>query len=397
MSFIFSKRSRTDSGVQRKKSKVREWTEAALFAIVAATIIRMFIFEAYVIPSSSMERTLLIHDYLFVSKISYGPRIPMTPLAWPFTHHTLPFTKRTNAYSTAVQWQYHRLPGLSSLKRNDIVVFNYPCGDTLYKTTDGSDVDYYITNLEIGLKAALKQYGQPVYRPVDKRENWIKRCVGIPGDTLRVIKGDVYINGKPSDNHPFRLMAYNIKMPNYWPIGKDTLAQMGLPRNEYFTGSIDSGVYIYNFTPENVKSIKALGAEVKADLRDRNSIRIFPFDTLKYPWNMDNLGPVYIPQQGVTIAIDTFNLPFYKRIISTYEHNTLAVRNGKIFINNQPASSYTFKMNYYWMMGDNRHESTDSRFWGFVPEDHLVGKAWLIWLSYGEGGLRWRRMFRLIK
>ncbi|MCW3467336.1 signal peptidase I [Chitinophaga nivalis] len=394
MNFAFRRKKQEES--VRKKSRIREWTEAALFAVVAATFIRTFIFEAYVIPSSSMERTLLVHDYLFVSKISYGPRIPMTPLAWPFTHHTLPFTKQTKAFSTAVQWPYMRLPGLSGVQRNDVVVFNYPCGDTVLKDQQGNDVDYYPNIRSVGDSALKKIYPlPPVVRPVDKRENWIKRCVAVPGDSLQIKDGMIYINGKKGFIPPASMAEYLVVMPNHHPMNEKKMLALDIHSDARPTG--DSTEFIYNLTQANVDTLRGLGARIKRRLMDWWDGRVFPFDTDRYPWNQDQMGPLYIPQKGVTIHIDTLVLPLYQRIIDTYEQNQLQVKNGKIFINHQETTTYTFKMNYYWMMGDNRNGSTDSRFWGFVPEDHVVGKAWIIWLSYQENRLRWSRLFTVIR
>lgn len=394
MNFYFRKRA--SSGEQKKKSKIREWIEAAAFAIIAATLIRTFIFEAFVIPSGSMEKTLLIHDYLFVSKITYGPRIPMTPLAWPFTQHTMPFTKQANSYSTAIQWRYRRLPGFSNITRNDVIVFNYPCGDTVYKDKTGGDIDYYTAIRNMGREKGKKQYGAYIYRPVDKRENWIKRCIGASGDTLQIKNGVVFINGQPGEVPPHSTMGYQVKTKDGLPFNDKLLDDLEMDQG-YGRGKDSSDYYIYNLTAANVKVLQQRGDTLKPDISKDTPRRIFPNDPAKYPWSEDNFGPLYIPKKGATIQLDTVVLPLYKRIIETYEHNTLSVKDGKIFINNQSASSYTFKMNYFWMMGDNRHESTDSRYWGFVPEDHIVGKAWLIWLSYNKSKIRWGRLFTLIK
>ena len=395
MSFFFSNVSQAEEGV-RKKSKVREWIEAALFAVVAATLIRTFIFEAFVIPSASMEKTLLVNDFIFVSKISYGPRIPNTPLAWPFTHHTLPFTKNIQPFSTAIEWPYKRLPGFSSVKRNDVIVFNYPCGDSVVKNMAGDDEDYYSLVRSLGYAYVRKNYSAVVTRPVDKRENWIKRCVAISGDTIRIIDGIVYINGEPGKvPHHFEA-RYAVTMPDHKPIDSGMLDQLGT--DHISRPTIDSSTFLYNLTPANVDTLLARGAIVKRKTYDAfGDSRVFPFDVKHHEWNEDCFGPLYIPKKGVTVTLDTMTLAFYQRIIVTYEHNTLKTAGNKIYINGQEATTYTFKLNYYWMMGDNRNESTDSRFWGFVPEDHIVGKAWIIWLSYHNNRIRWGRLFSAIK
>ncbi|HEY9261943.1 signal peptidase I [Chitinophaga sp.] len=395
MSFFFSNVSQAEEGV-RKKSKVREWIEAALFAVVAATLIRTFIFEAFVIPSASMEKTLLVNDFIFVSKISYGPRIPNTPLAWPFTHHTLPFTKNIQPFSTAIEWPYKRLPGFSSVQRNDVIVFNYPCGDSVVKNVAGEDEDYYSLVRSLGYEYVRKNYSPVVTRPVDKRENWIKRCIAVSGDTLQIIDGIVYINGEPGRVPRHFEARYFVTMPNHLPIDSGLLEQLGT--DHISRPTIDSTRFIYNLTTANVDTLLSMGAIVTRKTYDAFAdSRVFPFDEKHYEWNEDCFGPLYIPKKGATVKLDTLTLPFYKRIIVTYEHNTLKTDGNKIYINGQETSTYTFKLNYYWMMGDNRNESTDSRFWGFVPEDHIVGKASIIWLSYHKNRIRWGRLFSAIR
>jgi signal peptidase I len=393
MEFIFSKK-KDGEEVHRKKSRLREWIEAALFAVIAASLIRAFVFEAFVIPSSSMEKTLLVNDYIFVSKISYGPRIPMTPVAWPFMHHTIPFVK-INAFSTIVQWPYKRLPGFSEVNRNDIVVFNYPCGDTVLKTPEGEDVDYYTNIRSLGYGDTKKIYPKRTTRPIDKRENWIKRCVGISGDSLQIINGVIYVNGEKGLIPDHFEARYLVKMPDLHQLSDQRLDELGIDHTMRIT--MDSTEFIYNLTQENLDSLRLAGAHIKRKIAENTDIRVFPFDTTNQKWNEDNFGPIYIPQKGATVHLDSLTLPFYKRIIDTYEHNTLRIVDNKIYINHQETSSYTFKLNYYWMMGDNRNESMDSRFWGYVPEDHVVGKASFIWLSYHKNSIRWKRLFSVIK
>ncbi|HVI47649.1 MAG TPA: signal peptidase I [Chitinophaga sp.] len=393
MKFIFRKK---NDGGMKKKPRWKEWIEAAVFAIVAATLIRTFIFEAFVIPSSSMEKTLLVHDYLFVSKISYGPRLPNTPVAWPFMHHTMPFTKNTNAFSTIVKWPYMRLPGFSAVKRNDIIVFNYPCGDSVFKSKEGTDLDYYPKVRGYGYAEAWKQFGKPIVRPVDKRENLIKRCVAVAGDTIQLINGTLFVNGVASVFPPHSMRSFHVRPRGGYPLNDKQLEDLGLEKDAGYLPGEDSADFIYDLTVANVKTLTAAGARIKPDTATFQDPRLFPYDTGSH-WTEEKLGPIYIPRKGSTVHLDSLTLPFYKRIIDTYEHNTLRVSDGRIFINGKETTTYTFKMNYYWMMGDNRRQSTDSRFWGYVPEDHIVGKAWLIWLSYGHHGLRWRRLFNAIK
>ena len=358
---------------QLKKSPAREWTEAIIFAVIAASLIRTFFIEAYVIPTPSMERSLLVGDFLFVSKVNYGPRTPMTPIAFPFAHHTMPITG-TKAYWDGWELPYYRLPGLEKVKRGDVVVFNYPA-DTINN------------------------------RPVDKRENYIKRCQGIPGDKLSVVNGQVYVNEVAAPNPPGEEMEYNLKTTDGRALTPETMKRL------------DITVYEQHSLPAmTAASAKALRSEadvkeLKPDIVPKGAPEeVFPRGTtsvldaslgtpLEYHWNLDNYGPIIIPKKGWTVTMDAMTFPIYERAIQVYEHNKLEVKNGDLYINGVKTMSYTFKMNYYWMMGDNRHDSEDSRFWGFVPEDHIVGKALFIWMSWDEHAssffskIRWDRLF----
>lgn len=394
MNLAFWRKKNKEDKPKKKKSVVREWLDAAIFAIIAATLIRTFIFEAYTIPTPSMEKTLLVNDFLFVSKISYGPRIPMTPLAVPFTHHTLPFTKYSKAYSEAVKWPYKRLPGFSEIRRNDVVVFNFPEGDTV--ALEQQDNSYYQLVRGQGREAVWEQ-NHVVSRPVDKRENYIKRCLAIAGDTLSIRDGIVSVNGQEAPIPPESQRRYWVQT-NGDPLNPSRLDELDISANPDATYS--SGLFWYNLTPGNVstlqswpviKSIKPYVDPLQAE------ISVFPHDTLHYKWTEHNFGPLYIPKKGATVKLDSSNIAIYDRIIRVYEGNKLEAKDGRFYINGQAADSYTFKMNYYWLMGDNRDNSLDSRYWGFVPEDHVVGKAWLIWMSYGKGSIRWSRLFRTIK
>lgn len=394
MNLAFWKKNK--EGQPKKKSTAREWLDAGIFAIIAATLIRTFIFEAYTIPTPSMEKTLLVNDFLFVSKISYGPRIPMTPLAMPFVHHTMPFTKSTKAYSEAIKWKYKRLPGFSDIKRYDVVVFNFPEGDTV--AIDSPDPSYYNMVRQNGWQAVQNSY-QIIHRPVDKRENYIKRCMAEAGDTLRIVHGVVYINGQAAPVPPASQHKYVVETSGD-QLNGSRLEELGITGPEY---TFDNNKFVYNLTPENVAALKQfpivknITMYEESNYIDFNYNMVFPHDTAHYKWTEENFGPLYIPKKGATVKLDDSNFAIYDRIIRVYEGNTLEKKDGKFVINGQPADSYTFKMNYYWMMGDNRNNSLDSRFWGFVPEDHVVGKAWLIWMSYGENGIRWSRLFRGIK
>ncbi|ALL04690.1 signal peptidase [Pedobacter sp. PACM 27299] len=385
-----------DAKPGKKKTKSREWFDAILFAVIAATIIRVFFIEAYTIPTASMERSLLVGDFLFVSKVNYGARIPMTPVAFPFAHHTMPITG-TKAYWDGVQWKFRRLPGLSDIKRNDVVVFNYPQGDTV--AVEYQDQDYYQMVRSLGWKQVNSQF-TIVSRPVDKRENYIKRCIGIAGDTISMKSGLVYLNGKadPLKNTGqisyevvFKTSDVNFKV--FEDIGfnvSDEISAIG-QNNYQFTGTAEMLDKVRKL--DFVQSVKEITEP--AGKRDPD---IFPFDQNR-DWNVDNFGPIIIPKRGWTVKLDSVTMPLYERSIRIYEGNKVEKSGKGWLINGLAADSYTFKMDYYWMMGDNRHRSADSRYWGFVPEDHIVGKALFIWMSYDTNGsffskIRWNRLFR---
>ena len=356
-----------------KKSSGREWTEAIIFAVLAATLIRTFFIEAYVIPTPSMERSLLVGDFLFVSKVNYGPRTPMTPIAFPFAHHTMPLIG-TKAYWDGLELPYYRLPGLSTVKKGDVVVFNYP-QDTINN------------------------------RPVDKRENYIKRCQGAPGDTLSVVDGQVYVNGKAAPNPPGEQMEYSYKTTG-GDINPQILDELSVTTYEGHTlpaMTSDAAKTLKGYS--NVKDLTVqLSPKGVSDPQNPVFPHMYPMHVQltkaipDYKWNVDNFGPIIVPKKGWTVKLDSLTFPLYERAIEVYENNKLEVKGSDIFINGVKTDSYTFKMNYYWMMGDNRHDSEDSRFWGFVPEDHIVGKALFVWMSWDDNGsffskIRWSRLF----
>lgn len=398
-----------------KQTKMVEWIDALIFAVVAATLIRMFFFEAYTIPTSSMEKSMMVGDYLFVSKVAYGPKLPNTPLSVPFTHHTLPFTTSTKAYSEAIRWPYKRIAGTTEMKRNDIVVFNFPAGDTV--VVGRENPDYYaqvreitkgfrIQYPEMSLKEAEKNARNYIHssfevisRPVDKRENYIKRCVGMPGDTIELRHRQLYVNGKIADNPEQLQYIYKVHT-NGSRLNKLKLQDIGLAFDDMVG---DDSYYELPLTLEMLEKLKKFPNVVTVSPFEEIAPKadIFPFDTLNYPWNVDNFGPLYIPKKGDKLKLNRISLPLYERIIRAYEGNDLKVKDSVIYINGQPADSYTVQMDYYWMMGDNRHCSADSRYWGFVPEDHIVGKAYFIWLSIDKDKnfldkIRWNRIFRFI-
>ena len=387
---------------QRSKTyrTVYEWVNAIIFATVVATLVHLFVFQMYVIPTSSMERTLLIGDYLYVSKVAYGPQMPNTPLSFPFVHHTMPFSQTKKSFSEAIKWPYHRLKGLKPIRRNDVVVFNFPAGDTVL--LENQNVTYYDTlrsfeesfGKEEGRKRLNEKY-TVISRPVDKRENYIKRCVGLPGDSLEVRNGKVWVNGEPQEAIPG--LQYNYVVQTSAPLTQYAIDNLGI--REY--SGYGSGYYM-NLTDELAEKVRGLSNVISV-----NRYIYTPNDEV-FPqwgaprWSQDNYGPIWIPKKGDTVQLTAENLPLFRRIIEAYEGHTLEERDGRIVIDGKEATEYTFAMNYYWMMGDNRHNSADSRFWGFVPEDHIVGKASFVWLSLDAeksfpANIRWERLFRKVR
>lgn len=385
-----------------KKSGLREWLDAIIFAVIAATIIRTFFIEAYTIPTSSMEGSLLVGDFLFVSKISYGPKIPNTPLSFPFTHHTMPLTQHAKSYLEWVKWPYYRFPGFTPVERNDAVVFHYPDGDTTTQELQ-SAASYYALVRKLGRAQVWRQY-HVIARPVDKRENFIKRCVAIAGDTLQIIDHQIYINGKKAENPENLQFAYYV-VTNGTPINDKILNKMDFNLDDIKKDMMDPGIYIFHTTAKKAAELQKFknvtNVQVMLDSAGRWDEDVFPYDS-NYKWNKDNFGPLWIPKKGVTIPINSKNISIYRRIIDVYEGNDLVEKDGKIIINGKEADSYTFKMDYFWLMGDNRHNSADSRYWGFVPEDHVVGRASFVWLSLDKhksffSKIRWKKMFRVVK
>ncbi|HSV77375.1 MAG TPA: signal peptidase I [Bacteroidales bacterium] len=379
------------------KSGLREWADAIVFAVVAATFLRTFMIEAYTIPTPSMEGSLLVGDYLFVSKVSYGPRVPMTPVAFPFAHHTLPLTQNVKAYFDGIQLPYFRFPGFRSIRNNDVVVFNYPDGDTV--AVQRQNESYYALVRTLGREHVWENY-DIIARPVDKRENYIKRCVGIPGDTLQMINGEIFINGALLEDPPGVRHNYRVTTDG------NPLSPRIFERHEISNwGRASEDIYFIEMNRAVAGEISNLGNVVSIEKMIKPEgwfePHIFPHH-MNFPWNEDNYGPIVIPKAGATIELTTANLPLYERIINVYEGNDLEVRNGQIYINGQPSTSYTFRMNHFWMIGDNRHNSADSRFWGFVPEDHIVGRAMFVWLSLDNtkplpGRIRFDKTFRVIR
>lgn len=401
-----------------KNITIIEWLDALIFAVIAVTLINIFLFQNYRIPTGSMEKSLLIGDHLFVSKIAYGPRMPNTPLAFPFTQHTMPITKG-KSWSDLIHWPYKRLAGLGKVKNNDPIVFNFPAGDTV--VVEDQVTSYY----EIVRRTArdLKYNDSPeaaaakgdayyldvarkevrgkfhiIYRPVDRRDNYVKRCIGLPGDTVYITEGNLYVNGRLVPEIPTQQTTYAVQT-NGTSINPKAFERLDINVADQ---QMMLGVsYMLPLTRTNAEKISKFSNVVSVQpiiaRKGEYAPFIFPYNpALK--WNEDNFGPLWIPRKGATVKIDTSNIGIYERIIDVYENNDFRVEGDKIFINNQLAYSYTFKMDYYWMMGDNRHNSADSRYWGFVPEDHVIGKPKFIWLSINKDGkglkkIRWNRMF----
>lgn len=415
-----------------EKSSMREWGDAVIFAVAAAFLFRSFLFELYAIPTSSMESSLMVGDYLAVSKFHYGGRIPQTVFAIPFMHHTLVGTDAVPSYTNWLQLPYLRFPAISPVKNNDPIVFNYPDGDTVAIERQSESYYEIVRQFEAILNpnASLDEknmvarhyapsdimeirakYGSQGYhpglgreavaqeytvraRPVDKRENYVKRCVGLPGDKLQVINGQLHVNNKAVKNPKNMQFCYDVTPP----VSPKAVKKLRLNEEDMYP------MYgIYTLNNEQRDAIAKSGHTVTPRIEGESyDASIFPHDP-RYAWNKDNFGPIFIPKAGATVELNDSTIVLYDKIIRNYELNTLEVKDGNIYVNGKVATHYTFKQNYYFMMGDNRHNSADSRYWGFVPEDHIVGKPVLVWLSldkfrnWGDGKIRWNRMFRTIK
>ncbi|HVZ58097.1 MAG TPA: signal peptidase I [Chitinophagaceae bacterium] len=392
---------------KHKKPGWREWVDAAVFAVVAATLIRTFIFEAYTIPSGSMEKTLLINDFLFVSKLSYGPRIPNTPLSVPFIHNYLPGSS-SKSYSEAIELPYIRWFA-APVRRGDVVVFNFPAGDTVINLPDYQSFrPYYDVCRELGQgdinKGRQIVLGNPdqfplAVHPADKSDNYIKRCVAVAGDTLE-IRGDVaYVNGKPQPVPPQSELNYLV-VTNGQSLDPDQLKKeynVDAEKDEYAATGRPNEYHMLLTESARLKMLQSgLARSIVLDTAyNAGGGDVFPYDS-RFRWTRDYFGPVWLPKKGATLVLTPENYPFYERAIRVYEHNEFYLKDGKFYLNGQAVTQYTFRMDYYWMMGDNRQGSQDSRYWGFVPEDRIVGKAWMIWFSW-EKGPRWNRLFRIVK
>ncbi|MFN0034038.1 MAG: S26 family signal peptidase [Saprospiraceae bacterium] len=380
---------------QFKKSATREWTEAIVFAVFAAAFIRMFLIEAYVIPSSSMEGSLKIGDYLFVSKAHYGIRTPMTVVQFPLMHNVMPFFGG-ESYTKKPSLPYFRLPAIETIDRNEPVVFNWPAGDSVYIAPDRSwDIGQWNRNNVAGRYRGMKL--PFVTRPVDKKDHYIKRCLAIAGDSLRIRDGQVFVNGAAAQNPTHTQFAYSLESTGS-SFNAKKLEELGVNVNEMYKD--ERGRVCAFLDLAQAEKVRGMGLKVERVKRISDPGNIFPNDARQYAtWTVDDFGPLWIPKKGATTSLTLASLPFYRRIIQVYEGNKLEVRGGKIFVNDQEATSYTFKQDYFWMQGDNRHNSEDSRFWGYVPADHIVGKPLFIWFSTKngsmfKGGINWDRIFK---
>jgi signal peptidase I len=410
-----------------KKSKnkavlsIMGWVDAIVFALVAVYFINTFLFQNYQIPSSSLEKSLLVGDFLFVSKASYGPRVPNTPLAFPLVQHTFPLLN-WKSFIEKPQWGYHRLKGFDTIKHDDIVVFNFPTGDTVaLKVTNP---DYYTSCYQFGRDFVNKRkdfFGDIVYRPVDRRENFVKRCVAVAGDWLQIKDNQVYVNGQKQQKIPGIQFNYYIQTDGTL-FTRSVLDKLGISvaddslliksnhpeqiNQQNAQQIVELGlnpqlpVYHFPLNEEAYTKIQQVAGVTKIKIEESKNLDVFPLGGHK-SWTRDNYGPVWIPKKGATLILNSYNLPIYERAIRVYENNKFETKNGVYYINGKSSKTYTFKMDYYWMMGDNRHNSADSRYWGFVPEDHIVGRPVMVWLSldndkgWFSGKIRWNRFFKI--
>ena len=425
---------------------IMSWVDAIVFALIGVYFLTQFFFQNFVIPSSSLEKTLLTGDYLLVSKLAYGPRIPQTPLTMPMTQHTLPIIN-CKSYLEYPHWDYRRVKGLGNVEVNDIVVFNYPAGDTVALAQQNQD--YYRLAYQIGdqllgtqtadttsifpqtivipatasllpetsyeeqqriynnvyaagaayMRQHPEEFGEITSRPTDRRENYVKRCVGLPGQTLQIKNDTVYLDGKPNPEPENVQYAYEVTFKQDLP--DELKRELGITEEDLYAQRNGNTVWmpLTHKVRKQLEARKDIVASIARAVPDAGWL--YPQNMAK-DWTTANYGPLWIPKKGKTLRLTLANLPIYERPIRVYEGNSLEVRGGKIYINGKAADSYTFKLDYYWMQGDNRDNSADSRFWGFVPEDHIVGKPLFIWISldpdYGlfDGKMRWSRFFKWV-
>jgi len=406
----------------------KEWLDALVFALVAVYLINIFFFQNYKIPTSSLEKTLLVGDHLFVSKMSYGPRMPFTPISFPLVQNTFPIIN-SKSYSEKPQWEYKRLAGFGDVERGDIVVFNFPAGDTvaflrpnpayfniirqigrnrignINSTSTDNITEYQRRAKERAAGAEYvrqneSQFGEVLYRPVDRRDNYVKRCVALPGDTFEIRHNQILIDGNPVEEPEGVQHNYHV-ITDGTQLNKNFYERLEISNDDRQEGGMGPH-YILPLTSKMLQQVKRMPfiKEVYMDENRPNAsgLQVFPYSR-HFPWSRDNYGPLIIPKKGASVEITPENILLYERIIRNYEGNALSLKNNTIYINGEPASTYTFGMDYYFMMGDNRHKSADSRYWGFVPEDHIVGKPILVWLSLNKDksfpmNIRWNRFFK---
>ncbi len=385
-----------------KRNALLDWLDAIIFAVVVVTFINTFFFQAFKIPSSSMESSLYTGDHLFVSKLAYGPKLPQTPLTIPFTHNVI---AGKESYSELIQNDYRRLKGFGSVKTGDYVVFGFPHGDSVLVREPAADYYTYVRTL--GRDYTHANYGPVKVRPSDKKDHYVKRCVAVAGDTLQIIDGQVFVNSQKQENWPGVQNSYRV-VTDGKKINQKILDKLGINIRELWYHPELPGYPEMPLTAEMLEKVKSYSNVVSVtqntdsyppDYPD-SDLTIFPFSS-DFRWTRDNFGPLWIPAKGAEVELTLQNLPLYQRIITSYEGNTLEVKDGRIYINSEEAHKYTFQQDYYFMMGDNRHNSLDSRYWGFVPEDHIVGKPALIWLSIDGNrkfphNIRWRRFFKFV-
>ena len=389
------------------------WIDAIVFALVAVYFIFLYLFQNYQIPSSSLEKSLLVGDFLFVSKATYGPRVPNTPLSFPLVQHTFPWGGKS--YIEKPQWEYKRLKGLKDVERDDIIVFNFPAGDTV--AVRQPNPDYYTLCHYYGrdvINARKDLFGEVVWRPVDRRENYVKRCVGLPGDSLQIIDNQIYINNCVLEDHEGVQYCYYVqtdgsvlsaKLFDKLGISKSDRVLLNpsvdVGKKELESMGLDSSRPVYHLPlTRSMKSVLEQMTQIDTIViePDWRGGDVYPLG--KTEWTRDNYGPIYLPKKGDCLLITPSNYAVYERVIRNYEGNEVMLQDGVVYINGVESNSYTFKMDYYFMMGDNRHQSADSRYWGFVPEDHIVGQPVFVWLSLNkdkgwfDGRIRWDRFMK---
>lgn len=382
-----------------KRNALTEWLDAIIFAVIVVTFINIFFIQAFKIPSASMESSLMTGDHLFVSKLAYGPRMPQTPLTIPFTHNV--FFGR-ESYSTLIRKDYRRLKGFGQVERGDAVVFGFPHGDTVLVGNPAAD--YYMICRAVGRQNAINMFGPVRVRPADKFDHYVKRCAALPGDTLRIENNVLYVNGEKAMESAGQQLSYCVKTKGAAINGK-LLESASLSQNAYFDPSLP-GYPALNLTRaqkdwiSSLPSVLSCSENVDTYSQDDPlyAVEIFPFSE-DYKWTRDNFGPLWIPAKGASVSLNLSNLPLYERIIRVYEGHDLKIDGDVILIDGVRADTYTFASDYYFMMGDNRHDSLDSRFWGFVPENQIVGKPRIVWLSTDSSktfpfNIRWKRFFK---